>query len=152
MKGENYRIALTQNARPFAVAAPRRVSAPLLSKVEEELDRLHSEGIIEPVVEPTDWCAPIVVVPRKTVLVFYNKNRKTRVAADASSFGLGGVIEQFVDGKWKPITYASRSLSPTEMRYAQIEKEALALTWACSRKSKKLRILMRNAEELNPGL
>ena len=32
---------------------------------------------------------------------------------------------------WKPVSYASRSMSETERRYAQIEKEALAVTWAC---------------------
>jgi hypothetical protein len=29
------------------------------------------------------------------------------------------------------MAYASRSMSDTEMRYAQIEEEALAITWAC---------------------
>ena len=29
------------------------------------------------------------------------------------------------------MAYASRSMSDTEMRYAQIEKKALAITWAC---------------------
>ena len=38
-----------------------------------------------------------------------------------------------MDGEWCPVAYASRSLSPTEQRYAQVEKEALGLTWACER-------------------
>ena len=37
------------------------------------------------------------------------------------------------DGEWRPIAYASRAMSPTEQRYAQIEKEALGITWASER-------------------
>jgi len=68
-----------------------------------------------------------------TTLVLYDPKRELKVSADASSFGLGAVLFQQDGDNWKPVAYASRSLSETERRYAQIEKEALAVTWACEK-------------------
>ena len=33
--------------------------------MQAELEKLESQGIIAPVTEPTEWCAPIVVAPKK---------------------------------------------------------------------------------------
>lgn len=64
----------------------------------------------------------------------FDPKLRTIVSADASSVGLGCVLMQVQpNGERRPVAYHSRSLTPTEQRYAQIEKEALALTWAAER-------------------
>lgn len=44
----------------------RRIPLPLMDKVKQELSRMESLGVICRVEEPTDWCAGIVVVFKKT--------------------------------------------------------------------------------------
>ena len=55
---------------------------------------------------------------------------KTKVSADASAHGIGAVLMQQQQRLWRPVAFASRALNEAETRYAQIEKEALVLTWA----------------------
>ena len=43
------------------------------------------------------------------------------------------LLQEQENGTRKPVAYASRSMTSTEQRYAQIEKEALATTWACEK-------------------
>jgi transposase InsO family protein len=73
------------------------------------------------------------IITCSPVLALYDSNLDIKVSADSSSYGLGGVISQRETNGWRPIAYASRSLTTTESRYAQIEKEALASTWICEK-------------------
>ena len=65
-------------------------------------------------------------------LALYDPERETTVSDDASSYGLGAVLRQRTNGTLRPVTYASRAMTPTEQRYSQIE-EALATTWSLER-------------------
>ena len=68
-----------------------------------------------------------------TVLALYDPQADTKISADASSHGLAAVVLQKNQQEWRPVAYASRAMSETETRYAQIEKEVLAITWACEK-------------------
>lgn len=72
----DYHLSLVSDAEPYAVSVPRRVALPLLPKVQSALENMQNMNIIEPVTQPTDWCAPMVVVPKP--------NGEVRITTDFS--------------------------------------------------------------------
>ncbi len=67
-------------------------------------------------------------------LMAIKPGEKLTLAADASSFGLGAALTQKdKDGNERPVFFASRLMTDTEIKYAQIDKELLALVWAMER-------------------
>ena len=49
------------------------------------------------------------------------------IMTDASNFAVGAVLQQRVNDLWKPISYFSRKLTPTETRYSTFDRELLAI-------------------------
>ena len=67
---------------------------------------------------------------------YFNKSWITELTTDASPTGLGAVLSQIDpldQTRRQVILYASRGLSPVECKYSQVEREALAVVWACER-------------------
>lgn len=69
------------------------------------------------------------ILIKNPVLQYFDVNKPVILSVDASKDGLGCVLLQ----NNLPVAYASKSLTDVEKRYAQIEKETLAICFACER-------------------
>ncbi|GJX14462.1 putative nucleotidyltransferase, ribonuclease H [Tanacetum coccineum] len=63
--------------------------------------------------------APIIILP--------DWNVPFELMCDASDFAVGAVLGQRIDGKFKPIYYASKTLNNAQEHYTTTEKELLAV-------------------------
>ena len=68
------------------------------------------------------------------VLCFYSLQDEASLQCDVSDTGLGAALLQFQ----QPVSFASRGLTQTEIRYAQIKKELLAIVFACEKFDKNI--------------
>ena len=65
------------------------------------------------------------VINSAPVLAYFNNSKETVLSGDANSTGLGAVIMQ----EGKPVVFSSKTLTPSEKMYANIEREPLAIVW-----------------------
>ena len=69
------------------------------------------------------------LVKKAPVLAYFDNGKTVHIQCDASERGLGAALLQ----NGKPVFFASRALTDTETRYAQIEKELLAIVFSCEK-------------------
>ena len=59
----------------------------------------------------------------------YDPDKALLSSCDASPYGIGAVLSDFTGDEEKPIAYASRTLSPAEQKYSQLDQETLAIVY-----------------------
>ena len=73
----------------------------------------------------------LIAKANETLLRYYDRTLPVTVQADTSLRGLGACLIQQHNGKDQPIAFASKSLMDVETQYANIERELLAIVFAC---------------------
>ena len=86
---------------------------------------------MQPICGP--YVSAAVVIADATSLVYFRQGAPTKLITDASPVGLGAVLVQTQDGTDRALCYDSRTLSYVERRCSKVEKEPLAVVWACER-------------------
>ena len=86
---------------------------PSLSTIMEPLSRLlkSDQEWTWDAQQEDAFAAVKNAMTKSTALAFYDHNRPTKLSSDASSYGLGAVILQEIDGEFRPVEYASHTLN-----------------------------------------
>ena len=102
------------------------IARPLfdLTKADSVFDWSSEEQVAFDNLRDKIVSAPILTLP--------DNSRPYRVEADSSDFATGAVLSQQCteDGKWHPVAFLSKSLSPVERNYEIHDKEMLAIVRA----------------------
>ena len=105
--------------------------APNLSEVTSPMRKLLSSKALfswdSAQSEAFDKVKAILTRSPGPVLSYFDPDKEIVLQVDASKHGLGATLLQ----EGKPICYASKALTPTEINYAQIEKEMYAIVFGC---------------------
>ena len=107
--------------------------APNLSEVTSPMRQLlqkQAEFVWDsPQQESFDKVKDILTQTPGPVLAYYDASKELILQVDASKYGLGATLIQ----EGRPLAYASKALTPTEVNYAQIEKEMYAILFGAKR-------------------
>jgi len=104
---------------------------PNLTKVSEPLRMLTEDNTVFQWQSQQQKCFDLIkeLICSAPILKYYDVNEDVTIECDASSSGLGCTLLH----NGQPVAFASRSLSPSEQNYCQMEKECLAIVFSCER-------------------
>ena len=67
------------------------------------------------------------ILANATPLVHPDPMAQINITCDASDVAVGGVLQQYLNGMWQPLSFFSTKLNPAETRYSAFDRELLAV-------------------------
>jgi hypothetical protein len=106
----------------------------LILKISADLVAFHRTGLKPARSSAVSW-TPVIekaftsakkTLATASLLVHPQKDAVTSITVDASDIAMGGVLEQRIDGQWKPLAFFSKKLQPVQAKYSAFDRELLA--------------------------
>ena len=102
-----------------------KIAKPLTQQLRKGESVKHSREFIS----AFERCKEILTSSQ--ILIYPDFTKQLVLTTDASKYAIGAVLSQGAIGHDRPIAFASRTLTKSEENYSTIEKELLAIDWAC---------------------
>nr|GEU75021.1 reverse transcriptase domain-containing protein [Tanacetum cinerariifolium] len=106
----SHKILLEDDYSP-KVQSQRRVNPKIHDVIKKEVEKLLDAGLIYPISD-SPWDQPFELM------------------CDASDFAVGAVLGQRIEKHFRPIHYASKTMTQAKSNYTTTEKEMLAVVYA----------------------
>ena len=84
-------------------------------------------------VEEDAFVAAKQLILSSKTLVHYDETLPLFLSCDASSYGAGAVLSHQIDGQFRPVAFASCTLTQAQQNYSQLEKEAFSIIFGLKR-------------------
>nr|GEU59615.1 reverse transcriptase domain-containing protein [Tanacetum cinerariifolium] len=145
-----HKILMEEDFEP-AVQYQRRVNPKIHDVIKQEVIKLLEAGLIYPIFD-SPWVSPVHCVPKKEgftvvvnedneliltrlvtdwrVCIDYHWDMPFELMCDASDFAISAVLGQRQDKHFRPIHYASKTMTEAEFDYTTTKKEMLAVVYA----------------------
>ena len=67
------------------------------------------------------------ILANATLLVHPDPMAQINITCDASDVAVGGVLQQYLNSMWQPLSFFSKKLNPAGTRYSAFDRELLAV-------------------------
>nr|GEZ09293.1 reverse transcriptase domain-containing protein [Tanacetum cinerariifolium] len=119
---KSHKRAIAWKLSDIKVQHQRRVNPKIHDVIKQEVIKLLDAGLIYPISD-SPWVSPVHCVPKKGGITVVENE-------DNGDFAIEAVLGKCQDKHFRPIHYASKTMTEAKSKYTTTEKEMLAMVYA----------------------